>query len=369
MLKLQHIFLFSILIISLNCCAQKKSSAKETIDYEIVIPDLKIPWGFVFLPDHSILLTEKSGELILFKNGKKIHIQGVPEVYRQGQGGLLDIILHPNYNTNGWIYLSYASTLGSEKGGHTAIMRARLKNNKLVDQELIYKAAPNTTAGEHFGSRLLFDREHYLYFSIGERGQAELNAQDITRDGGKIYRVHDDGRIPDDNPFVQVPNAKTAIFTYGNRNPQGLALHPETGAILSHEHGPKGGDEINIIESGKNYGWPLVTYGVNYNNAIISQDTSRQGMQSPIYQWTPSIAPSGMAFVTSDIYPLWKGDVLVGSLKFQYLNRLSLEQDKVINEEQLLKNLGRVRTVHQGPDGYIYVAIEQLGIVKLLPKM
>lgn len=334
---------------------------------ELFVDDLQIPWGFAFLPDKSILITEKEGKLIHFSNGKKSIIGNIPEVYQRGQGGLLDIELHPNYEKNGWIYFTYASAEGDEKGGHTALMRAKLKNNSLTNKELLYKAVPNTTKGQHFGSRIAFDNKGYLYFSIGERGDRDVNPQDIKRDGGKIYRLYDDGRIPEDNPFVDVEGAKTAIYSYGHRNPQGLIKHPETGEIWDNEHGPRGGDEINIIKKGANYGWPLVTYGINYGGTPITDKTEMKGMEQPIHYWVPSIAPSGMAFVTTDKYTDWKGSLLVGSLAFQYLERLVLDGNKVIAREKLMDGLGRVRAVKQGPDGLIYVAVEGKGIYKLIP--
>ncbi|SDS32404.1 Glucose/arabinose dehydrogenase, beta-propeller fold [Formosa sp. Hel1_31_208] len=358
--------LFLIGLFSLFACAQDKNPVNNKHSYEIIVPELSNPWGFAFLPDGSMLINEKAGNMIHFKNGKKSQIDGLPEVYIRGQGGLLDIKLHPNYNTNGWIYFTYASSEGEEKGGHTALMRAKLKNNVLVNKELLYKATPNTTRGQHFGSRIEFDDKGYLFFTIGERGNRDVNPQDITRDGGKVYRLNDDGTIPSDNPFVNTKNAKTAIFSYGHRNPQGMTIHPDTRELWTHEHGPKGGDEINIIKSGKNYGWPVITYGVNYIGTQITDETSRPGMEQPIHYWDPSIAPSGMAFISSDKYGDWKGNLLIGSLKFQYLDNCYLQDGKIVKEERLLDGLGRVRSVNQNPDGYIYVGIENLGIIKLI---
>ncbi|WP_298500027.1 PQQ-dependent sugar dehydrogenase [uncultured Algibacter sp.] len=356
-------------------CAQQQDSkvkADENTDInytlEVVIPDLDNPWGMVFLPDESILFTEKSGQLIHYKDGKKTIIEGLPEIYVRGQGGLLDIELHPNYKENGWLYLSFSSPEGEGEGGNTAIMRAKLQANKLVNKELLYKAAPNTKKGQHWGSRLEFDNEGYLYFSIGDRGQRDENPQDITLDGGKIYRIHDDGRIPEDNPFANTQNAKTAIYSYGHRNPQGLTLHPQTGEIWEHEHGPKGGDEINIINKGKNYGWPVISYGVNYSGTTFTDITEKKGMEQPVFYWVPSIAPCGMTFVTSDKYPEWKGNLLVGSLKFKYLERLVLKNNKVIKREKLFVNNNDVRNVRQAPDGYLYFSMEGKGIVKIVPK-
>ena len=247
-------------------------------------------------------------------------------------------------------------------------MRAKITNNLLSQKELLYKGVPNTTKGQHWGSRIEFDDKGFLYFSIGDRGNRDVNPQDINRDGGKIYRIHDDGSIPKDNPFVNKEEAKKAIYSYGHRNPQGLVKNPFTGEIWNHEHGPRGGDEINIVKKGKNYGWPVITYGINYVGTKITDETSRPGMEQPLYQWTPSIAPSGMTFVNSKKYPDWKGNLLVGSLAFQYLERLELKNNKVVYREKLLDGLGRVRNVRQAPDGHIYVAIEGKGIYKLVPK-
>ena len=373
-MKQLHILL-AIVLISFNACAQQSESAVKAeipsaANYttELVVSNINIPWGIAFLPDGSMLVTEKSGELIHFKNGVNNLIQGVPQIYVRGQGGFMGIKLHPDYETNGWIYFSYASADGEGDGGNTAIMRAKLKNNTLVDKEVLYKASPNSKKGQHFGSRIEFDNDGYLYFSIGERGERDINPQDITRDCGKIYRLHDDGRIPVDNPFVNSANAKTAIYSYGHRNPQGLIKNPETGAIWEHEHGPQGGDEINIIQKGKNFGWPVISYGINYSGTSFTDITEKEGMEQPVFYWIPSIAPSGMAFVTSNKYPDWKGDLLVGSLKFEYLERLVLKNEKVIKREKLFEKIGRVRDVVQAPDGYIYAAVEGKGIFKIVPK-
>lgn len=368
-MKPKIIVFLSVLFLNLISCAQDKNPKNKEHFHEIVVSDLNIPWGFVFLPDNSMLITEKSGELIHYKEGKKTMVYGLPEVTVLGQGGLMDIELHPNYKDNGWIYLSLATSEDSnEDTGNTTIMRAKLKNNSLVEKQLLYKASPDSGRGQHFGSRIEFDNEGFLFFSVGDRGNRDVNPQDISLDCGKVYRLNDDGSIPDDNPFVDIKNAKKAIYCYGNRNIQGMVKHPETGEIWTHEHGPKGGDEINIIEAGKNYGWPLISYGVNYSGTKFTDHTSLPGMEQPLYYWVPSIAPSGMSFVTSDVYPGWQGNLLIGSLKFQYLNRCVIENNKVVKQEQLISGLGRVRSVEQGPDGYIYAGVENVGIVKIIPK-
>ena len=345
-----------------------EAESSDKYSYEMVVEGLDIPWGFTFLPDQSILITEKSGEIIHFKDGEKTQIQGAPQVYDRGQGGLLDVVLHPDYENNGWIYFSYSSTEGEGNGGNTAIMRAKLEGNQLTSKEVLYKASPNTTKGQHFGSRIAFDKEGYLYFSAGERGERDVNPQDITRDNGKVYRLNDDGSVPSDNPFVGQENAVEAIYSYGHRNPQGMILNPETGEIWVHEHGPKGGDEINVVKKGANYGWPVVTYGENYSGTSITNERSRPDMEDPIFYWLPSIAPSGFAYVTSDKFPELKGDLLVGSLKFQYLELLNLDGKKINKRTKLLEGSGRMRDVRQGPDGNIYVAIEGKGIAKLTNK-
>lgn len=365
----------SACFISFFACAQQTESTIEAVSetspnytVETVVSDLNIPWGMTFLPDGSLLITEKAGELIHFKDGKKTIIEGLPEIYVRGQGGLMDIVLHPDYKSNGWIYVTHASPDGDGEGGNTALFRAKLEGNKLTNMERLYKAELNTKRGQHFGSRIEFDNDGYLYFSVGDRGNRDENPQDITRDAGKIYRLNDDGSVPKDNPFVDTPNAKTAIYSYGHRNPQGMAKHPETGEIWVHEHGPKGGDEINIVKKGKNFGWPIISYGINYSGTSFTDKTEMKGMEQPLFHWTPSIAPSGMAFVSSDKYPDWKGNLLVGSLKFEYVERVIIENNKVVKRIKILEGLGRMRDIKQGPDGYIYVSVEGKGIVKIIPK-
>ena len=340
----------------------------QNYSHKVVVPNMSIPWGFTFLPDNSLLITEKSGELIHFKDGVKTKVSGLPSMQSYGQGGLMDIELHPEFDKNNFIYLTYAASHGRGDGYNTALIRARFEKNRLEDVKILYKATPNTKRGQHFGSRIAFDREGYLYFSVGDRGDRDVNPQDITRDGGKIYRLKDDGSIPEDNPFVNKTTAKKAIYSYGHRNPQGMEMNPFTGEIWTHEHGPRGGDEINIIQKGKNYGWPKASFGINYSGSSFTDHTSLPGMEDPLHHWTPSIAPSGMAFVSSDKYPEMKGALLVGSLKFEYVSVCTIQDGKVIKEEKILEGLGRVRSIEQGRDGYLYVGIEGIGIVQILPK-
>jgi len=355
-------------------CAQDKTVGPEIITpenrnytVEDVVEGLTIPWGMAFLPDGGLLITEKKGELILFKDGKKTNIEGLPEVTVQGQGGLMDVVLHPDYKNNGWIYFSYASSEGEGSGANTAIARAKLNGNKLTNLEVLYKAGPNSERGQHFGSRIAFDKDNYLYFSIGDRGDHDVNPQDVTKDGGKVYRLHDDGKIPADNPFVDQANAKKAIYSYGHRNPQGMITHPVTGEIWVHEHGPRGGDEINVVKKAKNFGWPVISYGINYDGSVLTELEKKEGLEQPLYYWQPSIAPSGFAVVTGNVYPEWEGKLLVGSLKFAYVELLTLENNKVVKREKLMDGEGRVREVVLGPDGHIYAGLEGRGIVKIVP--
>ncbi|MGJ8684869.1 MAG: PQQ-dependent sugar dehydrogenase [Nonlabens sp.] len=336
-------------------------------DYTItsVVEDLDIPWGMTWLPNGDLIYTEKEGKLYRFDGTESIEIKNVPEVYVRGQGGLLDVTVHPQFDENNFIYISYASKMGGGDGGNTAIARAVLKNDQLENLEVLYKAMPNSKKGQHFGSRFTWDREGHLYFSIGDRGNRDVNPQDVTRDCGKIYRINDDGSIPSDNPFIDTAGAKTAIYSYGNRNPQGMTTHPVTGKVIAHEHGPQGGDEINIIESGNNYGWPVISYGINYSGTTFTEITEKEGMEQPIYYWVPSIAPSGFAIINNDAYKDWNGNFLVGSLKFQYLEMLHMDGNRVTKREKIADKLGRMRNVKIGPDGMIYVAVEGEGIFKI----
>ncbi|WP_339904962.1 PQQ-dependent sugar dehydrogenase [uncultured Cyclobacterium sp.] len=369
--------LVTFLVISsiMTCMGQTPPNGPEVTDpewkaydVETVVEGFNIPWGLAVLSDGSMLITEKSGELVHFKNGQKTKIEGLPEITAKGQGGLLDVVLHPNFNNNKLVYIAYASSRGTGKGSNTAIGRGKLQGNQLVNFERLYKASPNSEAGQHFGARIAFDKDGFLYFSIGERGAKFENPQDITRDGGKVYRLYDDGRVPEDNPFYNESGAKKAIYSYGHRNPQGMLLHPKTGEIWVNEHGPKGGDEINIVKKGANFGWAEITYGINYDDTILSEDTAKPGMEQPFYYWVPSIAPSGFAYINSNQYPAWEGDLLVGSLKFGRLEKLTINNNKVTKREKVFEGLGRVRNVVIGPDGMIYAGIDGKGIVKIVPK-
>jgi glucose/arabinose dehydrogenase len=337
--------------------------------YQLVTKGIDIPWGMAWLDENTMIVSDRKGELRIISNGKLISekVTGLPKIRTRGQGGLLDIEVDPNYSKNSLIYFSYSGLEGEGHGAHTSVMRAKLYGFKLVDQKVIFEGAPNTTRDQHYGSRLRFDKQGYLYISTGDRGNRDENPQRLDRDAGKIHRISSDGSIPEDNPFVGEKNAIASIYSYGHRNPQGMAMNPATGDIWTHEHGPKGGDEVNIIKAGVNYGWPVVSYGVNYGGSIFTNLTEKLGIQQPNWHWVPSIAPSGMTFVTSDIYPDWQGRLLVGSLKFSYLVSLELDGNEILSQEILFPGIGRVRNVRQGADGYIYVSTDHDGIFKIVP--
>lgn len=339
---------------------------------ETVVDGLKVPWGMVFLPNGDLLISEREGTLHRFSNGKLgPPIEGLPPIMAFGQGGLLDLALHPDYEKNGWIYISYSAlnTESKKRIGNTAIIRAKLEGNRLTNQQQIYRGTPDTDRGHHFGIKMVFDGKGHLFFGNGERGQHFDFPQKLDNTNGKIHRINDDGSIPTDNPFYNTPGAIKSIYSYGHRNPQGTTFNPVTGELWVTEHGPRGGDEINIIKPGANYGWPVISYGINYDGTILTKLSEKEGMEQPIFYWTPSIGPCGMIFVTGDKYPNWKNNMLVGSLAFQYLERVVLNGRSVMHREKLLEGIGRVRNVAMSPEGFIYVAVEQPAgkIVRLVP--
>jgi glucose/arabinose dehydrogenase len=313
-------------------------------------------------------MTEKRGRVYLIENGKVADkpIEGVPTVDTAGQAGLFDVVLHPDFEKNSWIYFAYADPQKNEKGENvtlTRIIRGKLRGGALVDQQTIYQAKLEhyiKAGGVHFGGRIVFDNKGHLFFCIGERGQRD-HAQLLERPNGKIHRIFDDGRIPDDNPFVKDPKALPTIWSYGHRNPQGLAIHPVTGQLYDAEHGPRGGDELNLVEKGKNYGWPVITYGMEYDGRAITDSPVKEGMEQPLTYWVPSIAPCGMNFYTGDKFPKWKNHLFLASLAAQELRRIELKDGKVIAQEVLFKGSGntdRIRHVVAGPDGAIYVMFQ-----------
>ena len=336
-------------------------------DYRVVkVADgLITPWSMAFLPGGDMLITERPGRLRLVRNGvlRMAPIEGVPEVLARGQGGLFDVVLHPDFESNRLVYLSYAKPIGDGTEATTAVARGRFENDRLRDVEDIFVA--ETQGRGHYGGRLAFDADGYLFVTVGERqvpsrGDLEAHpAQDISNHHGTVNRLHDDGSVPTDNPFVGQHDVRPEIWSYGHRNPQGLAIHPETGDIWITEHGPQGGDELNRILPTLNYGWPVIGYGVNYGSGLaIHEGTLREGIESPTHFWVPSIATSGLMIYTGDLFPAWRGNVFAGGLTGQKIARLTMDGQRVVQEETLLQGMGRVRDVRQSPDGYIYVALE-----------
>ncbi len=345
------------LVVSLPLQAQVIRSKDHEFRVVKLVEGLEHPWGLAFLPDGRKLVTERPGRLRIVAKDGKIESQpvaGLPAIAATGQGGLLDVALHPRFSENGLVYLSYSARGAGGVG--TEVARGRLAGGALEDVRVIFSQSPKSGGGRHFGSRLVFDREGYLYITQGDRGEQE-RAQKPDDHAGSVIRLHDDGRVPADNPFRGKPGWKPEKYTLGNRNMQGAALHPRTGRLWTHEHGPQGGDEINVIRAGANYGWPVITYGVNYGiGTRIGEGTHKAGMEQPLYTWVPSIAPSGMAFYTGDKFPRWRGDLFVGALRDQMLVRLKLDGEKVVSEERMLKDvLGRIRDVRDGPDGFLYL--------------
>lgn len=342
-----------------GCTEASKLQRTQQADFEVVtvVEGLEHPWGLAFLPEGGMLVTERPGRLRLIGADGTLRpepIAGVPAVAAGGQGGLLDVALHPDFADNGYVYLSYA---GRGAGGvNTEVVRARFDGQRLTGSQVIFRAQPKTGGGNHYGSRLLFDREGYLLITLGERYAYRDEAQSVANHLGTIVRLHDDGRIPADNPFVNRPDAMPEIYSYGHRNVQGIALRPGTNSVWAHEHGPRGGDEVNILKPGANYGWPAITYGIDYSGAIISYRTEAPDMEQPVVYWDPSIAPSGMAFYDGERFPRWRGDLFAGALVKQHLRRLELQGDRVVEQEVLLAEFGeRIRDVRAGPDGLLYL--------------
>jgi len=375
--------ILSIIFLGISsACSQKENyppiqdSNENSFELVKIVDGIDIPWGLAFTDKSSFLVTDKKGILYHVKDGKKSIIKGIPKIVFSRQGGLLDVAVDKNFSSNQIIYLT-ASVSDSEKGSNTSLFSAKLDGDSLVDLKQLYKASPDSEEQRHFGGSILLKNQH-IYFTIGDRGNRDINPQDLNLDGGKIYRLNLDGSIPDDNPFFDMENTKKAIWSYGHRNPQGIVDGFNNDEIWIHEHGPRGGDEINIIKEPKNnedpvrernYGWPKATYGINYSGSEITKNKTLDGVTDPYYYWTPSIAPSGMVMIKgSEIYSDWNNTLLIGSLSFRYLERLEFDNSGIIMREKLFPRIGRVRDVNLSPDGYVYISVEGEGIFKILPK-
>ncbi|HIC16387.1 MAG TPA: PQQ-dependent sugar dehydrogenase [Gemmatimonadetes bacterium] len=350
-------------------------------DYRVVpVSDgLQNPWSIAFLPGGDILVTERPGRLRVIRKGMLLPdaIPGVPEVFARGQGGLMDVQPHPDFASNGLIYITYSKPYTDLEGARTVLIRGTFQNDALTNVEELFSA--QAVGGGHYGSRIAFDGNGYVFITAGDRqvpSRGDLYAhpaQDLSNHHGVVVRLHDDGRIPADNPFVGTEGALGEIWSYGHRNPQGLAFHPMTGELWANEHGPQGGDELNVVLPGRNYGWPVIGYGVNYGSgSTIHEGTLKEGMESPKHFWVPSIATSGLMIYTGDKFPAWRGNIFVGGLGGEQLSRLTIDGHTILNEETLFQRMGRIRDVRQGPDGYIYLAIEDrrgapTGVVRIEP--
>jgi len=349
--------LASVMTLVVHAAEPVISSAEHDFRVVVLTRGLEHPWGLAFLPDGRFLVTERPGRLRLVAADGTLDprpVEGLPPIAAQGQGGLLDVALHPQFAENGLVYLSYAAR--GTGGIGTEAARGQLVDRRLEDVKVLFRQQPKSGGGRHFGSRLVFDRQGQFYITLGDRGEM-ARAQKLDDLAGKIVRLTADGQIPPDNPFANQAGARPEIYSLGNRNVQGAALHPVTGELWTHEHGPQGGDEVNVIRAGRNYGWPVITYGVEYViGTKIGEGTQKPGMEQPLHIWVPSIAPSGLAFYQGDRFPGWRGDLFVGALRGQMLVRLRFDGEKLVREERLLEGeLGRIRDVRAGPDGYLYL--------------
>jgi glucose/arabinose dehydrogenase len=361
--------------VQFNKPADAVTTRSQLHDFQVDtwVGGLKEPYSLAFLNPDLAVVTEKRGHAFLIEKGKLAArpLLGLPVVDTASQAGLYDVVPHPDHARNGWVYLAFADPKKDADGkpvSLTRIIRGRIKDGALIDQETVYQARPEhyiKAGGVHFGGRIAFDRQGFLFFTIGERGQGP-HAQDITRPNGKVHRIHDDGRVPADNPFVKNPEACATIWSYGHRNPQGLAVHPATGEIYDLEHGPRGGDEVNLVRKGLNYGWPVISYGMNYDGTTLTDLTSKEGMEQPVTYWVPSIAPCGANFYAGDLFPKWRNQLFVASLAAQELRRLEISGGKLVAQEVLFKELGRIRHVVAGPDGAIYVLLPER-VARLAP--
>lgn len=344
--------------------ADQYSTERHTVTMKTMTDNLAHPWGMTFLPDGSLLVTERPGTLnhISADGTERTKISGTPDVVARSQGGLLDVNIDPEYEQNGWVYISYAEAdPDGGKGNSTAVMRGKINDGKWTNGEVIFRQAPKYESGAHFGSRLIFSPAGHLFITLGDRYSLMDDAQTLDNHNGKLVRIWPDGSIPEDNPFVDDPDALNEIWSYGHRNIQGADIHPDSGEIWTIEHGPQGGDEVNIPQAGENYGWPVITYGEDYGGGVIGIGTHKEGMEQPFYYWLPSIATAGATFYTGDQFDQWQGDLLVTALKGQMVSRLDLEDGRILHEERLFDGDidFRIRDIEQGPDGLLYILSDE----------
>ena len=360
------------LAVTIPAAAQAQTYQSEHHAFRAVpiAEGLNNPWSIAFLPGGDILITERAGRLRIVRNGQLLEspVEGVPEVRARGQGGLLEVALHPQFESNRFLYLTYSKPNADGSEGTTAVARGRFENDRLTDVQDIFVAEAWSRGGNHFGSRIAFDSDGYLFVTVGDRGASpdpatvrSHPAQDLSNHQGTVNRLHDDGRIPADNPFVGRSDAQPSIWSYGHRNLQGLAYDATTGYLWENEHGPQGGDELNLIRRGGNYGWPVIGYGLQYGGSVIHQSTSSEGMQQPAHYWVPSIATSGLMIYRGDRFPAWRGSAFSGGLAGEQIARVTLNGERATGVEVLMRGVGRVRDIREGPDGFIYVALDHRG--------
>ena len=349
---------------------QRVSSEYQTLRVVKIGGEFEHPWSLAFLPDDSMLVTERGGSLYRIADGQRQRISGVPEVVAINQGGLLEVAVHPEYGDTGWIYLTYSK--GDRRATATTLVRARLEDGSLVDVEEIFTQDRRSSPGRHYGSRLAWLPDGTLLMSIGDRGREPARSQDLEDHAGTLLRLNDDGSVPEDNPFVGRDDVHPEIYSYGHRNIQGLIVHPETHEVWVNDHGPRGGDRLDLVKPGANYGWPVATPGRDYGTQEpFGEAREKEGMEPPIREFLPTLAPSGFAVVTGDRYPRWKGDFLIGGLRSEQVRRVVVEDKVVVHEEELVRDLiGRVRDVRMGPDDYIYVVTDESdgGVYRLEPR-
>ncbi len=372
-MKKQFLKISLLLLSFIACLGIYANNNEKEYKFETLAEGLSFPWGIAFLSNEEILVTEKTGKLRVIKNGNLLEdsVSGVPDSLFKGQGGLEGIVLHPNFENNKYLYLAFSETDSDNSKLNTLrVIRGKLEGLSLTDVETIFKASPSRRTANHYGAKMVFLKDGTLLITSGDGFSYREMAQELDNHFGKVIRVNEDGSIPEDNPFVSTPGAKPEIWSYGHRNQQGIVVNSDGSVVYEHEHGPRGGDELNIIEKGKNYGWPAITYGIDYSGALISPFKQKEGMEQPIKYWVPSIAPSGMTFYDGDLFPKWKGSLFISALVPGDVRRISIKGTEVVDEEILFNELGnRIRNVVSAPDGSLVLATDSRKgkIIRVVP--